>query len=131
MRTEILEYLQTLNLGAVTVSTELPWVENDVPLYLKNLKRVYVGTDVVTAEPFLQALNGFNLSNEVTSVSVYFACDAKVLLPNYSEILDDLKAGRNIVTIPGVQRREVDVSTSVESDVLVTEVEYRFTKLLT
>lgn len=131
MRTEILEYLQTLNLGTVTVSTELPWVENDIPLYLKNLKRVYVGTDVVTAEPFLQALNGFNLSNEVTSVSVYFACDAKVLLPNYSEILDDLKAGRNIVTIPGVQRREVDVSTTVESDVLVTEVEYRFTKLLT
>lgn len=131
MRTEVLEYVQSLNLGTVTVSTELPWTDNDVPLYIKNLKKVYVDTSTVTAEPFLQALDGFSVSNEITSVRLYFACDAKVLLPNYDDIITDLKAGRNITTIDGVQRREVDVSTSVENDVLITELEYRFTKLLT
>ena len=131
MRTELLNYVQALNLGTVTVSTELPWTDNDVPLYLKNLKKVYVDTDNVTAEPFIQALNGLNLSNEITSVRLYFACDAKVLLPNYDDIITALKAARNINTITAVQRREVDVSTTVENDVLVTELEYRFTKLLT
>lgn len=131
MRTELLNYVQALNLGTVTVSTELPWTDNDVPLYLKNLKKVYVDTDNVSAEPFIQALNGVNISNEITSVRLYFACDAKVLLPNYDDIITALKAARNINTITAVQRREVDVSTTVENDVLVTELEYRFTKLLT
>lgn len=131
MRTEILAYVQALNLGTVTVSTELPWTDNDVPLYLKNLKKVYVDIDNVTAEPFIQALNGVNISNEITSVRLYFACDAKVLLPNYEDIITVLKAARNIATITGVQRREVDVTTTTENDVLVTELEYRFTKLLT
>lgn len=131
MRTQILAYVQALNLGTVTVSTELPWIDNDVPLYLKNLKKVYVSTDSVSIEPFIQTLTGVNISNEITSVTVFFACDAKVLLPNYDEIITDLKTAKDSVIIDGVQRRECDVSTTVENDVLVTELEYRFTKLLT
>ena len=131
MRTELLEYIQALNLGTVNVSAELPWTDSGVPLYLKNLKKVYIDVDNITAEPFIQALNGFNVSNEITSVRLYFACDAKILLPNYADIITELKAARNISTITGVQRRECDVSTTVENDVLVTEMEYRFTKLLT
>lgn len=131
MRTEILNYVQALNLGTVTVSTELPWTDNGVPLYLKNLKKVYVDIDNMETEPFIQALNGLNISNETTSVRLYFACDAKVLLPNYNEVVVDLKAAKDITTITGVQRRETVISTSVENDVLVTELEYRFTKLLT
>lgn len=131
MRTEILEYVQSVNLGSVTVSTELPWTENDVPLYLKNLKKVYVDVDNITVEPFIQALNGLNISNEITSVRVYFACDAKTLLPNYNDIVTSLKAAKDITTIAGVQRRECDIATSVENDQLVTELEFRFIKLLT
>jgi hypothetical protein len=131
MRQEILAYVQTLVLGSVTVSSELPWVENGVPLYLKNLKKVYVDIDNVVTEPFISALNGLSISNEITSVRLYFACDAKVLLPNYSDIVNNLKTARNAATISGVQRREVNVTTSVENDVLVTELEYRFIKLLT
>lgn len=131
MRTEILENVQSLNLGTVTVSTELPWTDNGVALYQKNLKKVYIDIDNVTVEPFIQALNGLNISNEITSVRLYFACDAKVLLPNYNDIITELKAVKNITTITGVQRRECDVSTTTETDVLITELEYRFTKLLT
>jgi hypothetical protein len=131
MRQEILEYVQALNLGTVTVSSELPWTDNGQPLYLKNLKRVYVDIDNITSEPFIQALNGLNVSNEITSVRLYFACDAKVLLPNYSDIIDQLKEARNITTVTAIQRREFDITTSVENDVLVTELEYRYIKLLT
>jgi len=131
MRTELLAYVQALNLGTVTVSTELPWTDNNIPLYLKNLRKIYIDIDNVTAEPFIQSLNGVNISNEITSVKLYFACDAKNLLPNYDDIITTLKAARNITTITAVQRREIDVASTVENDVLVTELEYRFTKLLT
>lgn len=131
MRTEILNFVQTLNLGTVTVSTELPYTENAVPLYIKNLKKVYVDTDDAVNEPIIQSLDGVNISNEVTSVRLFFACDAKTLLPNYDTIVTDLKTAKDITTITGVQRREVEVTTSTESDVLVTQLEYRFTKLST
>jgi hypothetical protein len=131
MRDEILEFVQTLNLGTVTVSSELPWTDNDVPLYLKNLKKVYVDIDQITSEPFITTLSGLNISNEVTSVRIYFANDAKVLLPNYSEVIANLREAKDITTIQGVQRRDVVVTTSIENDVLVTELEFRFTKLLT
>lgn len=131
MRDEILEFVQTLNLGTVTVSSELPWTDNNVPLYLKNLKKVYVDIDNITSEPFITTLNGLNISNEVTSVRIYFANDAKVLLPNYSDVVSALKEAKDITTIDGVQRRDVVVTTSIENDVLVTELEFRFTKLST
>ena len=131
MRDEILEFVQTLNLGTVTVSSELPWTDNDVPLYLKNLKKVYVDIDQITSEPFITTLSGLNISNEVTSVRIYFANDAKVLLPNYSEVIANLREAKDITTIQGVQRRDVVVTTSIENDVLITELEFRFTKLLT
>lgn len=131
MRDEILTYVQSLNLGTVTVSTEVPWTDNDVPLYLKNLKKIYVDVDTIAVEPLITALNGLNIANETTSVRIYFANDAKVLLPNYSDIITDLKAAKDITTITGVQRRECDVTTAVDNDVLVTELEIRFIKLLT
>lgn len=131
MRQEVLDYVQTLNLGTVTVSTELPWTDNDVPLYLKNLKKVYVDVETIAIEPIVTALDGLNISAETTSVRIYFANDAKVLLPNYTDIVNDLRLAKDITTVTGVQRRECAVSTAIDNDVLITELEVTFTKLLT
>lgn len=131
MRQEILDYIQALNLGTFLVSSELPWVDNEVPLYLKNLKKVYVDAEQQSNEPFIATLDGLNLSNEVTTVSVYFANDAKQLPANYNDVITELKTAKNITTVTGVQRRECAVSTAVEADMLVTTLEFRFTKFLT
>ena len=82
MRDEIVTFCQTLNLGSVTVSTELPYDESGAALYLKNLKKVYVSTDNVEITPITRSLDGSSVSNETLSVNVFFACDAKTLLPN-------------------------------------------------
>lgn len=131
MRQQVLDYVQSLNLGTVTVSTEVPWSDNDVPLYLKNLKKVYVDVETISIEPIITALDGLNISTETASVSIYFANDAKVLLPNYSDIVNDLRLAKDITTITGVQRRECAVSTAIDNDVLITELEVTFTKILT
>lgn len=131
MRQEILDYVQTLNLGSYLVSSEIPWTDNEVPLYLKNLKKVYVDAEQASNEPFITALDGLNLNNEVTTVSIYFANDAKQLPANYSDVITELKTAKDITTVTGVQRRECAVSTAVEADMLVTTLEIRFTKFLT
>lgn len=131
MRTEIVDYLLGENLGSFTVSQELPWDDNGQGLYLKNVKRVYVDLDQVNNESFIATLGSLNIQSEVTSVTIYFASDAKQLPSNYSDVVDVLKAAKNLTTIAGVFRRDAQVQTAFENDLQVTQVEIRFTKLTT
>jgi len=130
MREQVLDYIANVNLGGFFVTQALPWSESGTPLYLKNLKTIYVDAVQYTTEPFLSTLNSLSLQNEVQTVRVFFASDAKTLPPNYTDLVTELRLVNNIVTVPGVHQREVDISTSMENDMMITELEYRFTKLL-
>lgn len=129
MRQDILNYMLSQNLGVFTTSQELPWAENGNPLYLKNLKKVYVGEDEVTVEPLVTTLNADNIHTETTSVRAYVACDAKQTPPNYNDVIATMKEARLVVTDEGIRRRECIVTRDFVNDVIVTELEYRFTKL--
>lgn len=131
MRTEVLDYINTLSLGGFLVSQELPWESDGNALYIKNLKKIYVGVTEYQNEPIIQTLDGTNINNEVTVIRIYFACDAKQLPSNYDTLVSDLKLAKDITTIDSVQRRQVDVTTDLQADILVTALELRFTKLST
>jgi hypothetical protein len=130
MRTEILNFLQSQNLGVFTTTNELPWVENGVPLYIKNLKKVYVSQDQVNVEPLVTTLDALIVSSEETSVTVYLACDAKQTPPNLDQVIQIIRQAKDVTTIDGVNRRDVVVNSTFEADVLVTELEFRFTKII-
>lgn len=129
MRTQLLDYIQTLDLGGFNASQELPWEESGLELYIKNLKKIYVDADQFTVEPVITALDGLSIYNEVTIVRVFFANDAKQIPPNYSELVSQLRSGKDIEAAQGFRRRECTVDTSVQADRLVTELEFRFTKI--
>ena len=130
MREEILDYLQSQNLGTFIVSREQPWSENGVPLYIKNLKKIYASQDSVENVPLLSTLDGLDIPSEVTTVTVYLACDAKQTPPNLDQVIAGIRTAKNITTITGVNRRECNVVSSYNNDILVTELEFRFTKLI-
>ena len=129
MRTDVLDYLQTLNLGTFIVSTELPFSESGTPLYIKNLKKVYVGVDQYIVEPIISTLSGVNITRDTVAVTVYLANDAKSLTPNYDEVVGLIRAAKDILPTAGFNSREVDVQTSFDADKLVTQIELRFIKL--
>lgn len=129
MRQELVDYIGTLNLGTFTLSTELPWDASGVALYVKNPKKIYIDLAQSGNNNFITTFDGLIINNETTSVRVYFSADAKALPPNYEEAVTDLKTSKDITTISGVNRREVTVSTSFEDDLLVTELEFTFTKI--
>ena len=131
MRTEIITYIQGLNLGTFSVSTELPYTDSGQALYIKNPKRIYVDEEQVENEPILETLNSSNVINEQESVTIYFSCDSKLLPAIYDTLVTDLKAARNIDTVQNVFRRELDVSTGYDGDLLVTELTIRFNKIIT
>jgi len=129
MRTEIVEYIQGLNLGSFIVTNELPWDENGVPLYIKNPKKIYVTRDVVENEDIVQALDGFTLNRETTTVSLIFSSDAKTTNPGYDDVITELRTAKDITTISGIQSRTLAISTEFEGDLQITTIDITFTKL--
>lgn len=129
MRTEVIDYVQGLNLGTFTVSTELPYTESGQALYVKNPKRIYVDEEQIVSEPLIQALDGISIVNEESTVTIYFSVDSKLVPANYDAVVTALKGAKNITTIDGVFRRELDVSTGYDGDLLITELAIRFNKV--
>jgi hypothetical protein len=126
MRTAIYDHIDSVSKGSFTLTNELPWDSSGIALYLKNPKRIYVNVDQVTEELVYATLNGHCINNEITTVSVYFACDAKQLPSNYETLVSGIREAKNSTDITGVSRRECDVTTTFEADMLLTEFEFRF-----
>ena len=130
MRQAIWDHIDALSKGTFSLTNELPWDSSGLPLYLKNVKRIYVNVDQVTEELLYATLNGVCINNEITTISAYFACDAKQLPTNYETIVSGIRNAKSTASITGVTRRECDVTTTVEADMLVTEFEFRFINVI-
>lgn len=130
MRQQLIDYIGTQNLGGFILSVELPYASSGVPLYQKNAKRIYVDRTEYSNEPLIVTLDGTQVDSEIASVRVYFASDAKQLPPNYDTVITALRAGKDVSSITGVTRRECIISTTFEEDLLVTELEFRFTTII-
>jgi len=128
MRTELLAYLKDQKFKNFNVSDELPFTSSATALYLKNAKRIYVDVEQVTLEPFLQVF-GTPIDTEVFSVRLYFTTDAKQLPSDYNTVVSQIRSGKAITPEEKFFRREVTSQTTFENDLMVTEFEFRFTKL--
>lgn len=129
MREDILTYIKTLSLGGFTISDDLPREEGGVMLYVKNPKRIYVDRPQYSEEPLIQALNGFDIHSEATTVSIYFTADAKTLPANYDGLIASLRLGKNINTTEGYNTRSVEVQSDYINDLLITQIDFTFSKL--
>ena len=129
MRTEILDYLKGLKFKNFNISDELPFSTSGTAMYSKNPKRVYVDLEQVTGEPFIVLFGDYNVDSEVHSVRLYFSTDAKQLPSDYNQVVSDIRLAKSVTNSEKFFRREVTSSTSFENDLMVTEFEFRFTKL--
>ena len=130
MRELILAWLQDNAVTGYTVTAELPWDSSGQPLYLNNMKRIYVDQPQTVQEPLIDVLNGHGVVNETTTVSIYLATDAKKLPPNYDAVASMIKSTRLDPAISGVTQRATTVSTEFVNDVMVSEFDINFRKLI-
>ena len=128
MRAELLAYLKSQKFQNFNVSEELPFTSSNTALYLKNVKRIYLDVEQITVEPFLQVF-GNPVDAEVHSVRLYFTTDAKQLPSDYNTVVSQIRSGKAIQVEDKFFRREVTSQTTFENDLMVTEFEFRFTKL--
>lgn len=130
MRSTILTYLQGESFTNFGVSTELPWDASGQPLYLKNMKKMYVDRPQTVQEPLIDTLDDNGIVNETTSVTVYVSTDAKNLPTDYDTMVSTVKSARLQDVTTGWRQRLTEVTSSFEDDVLVTEFTFNFTKLI-
>jgi len=77
MRTQVVDSIKSLALNGISLSNELPYDESGSAIYIKNPKTLYVDRTQYESVPIIQALNGLNINNTTTTVTVYLAVDAK------------------------------------------------------
>lgn len=127
MRTELRTQIAT-NISAYTnfsVSTELPWESNDVPLYNSNMRTVYVGNDSVEVSELFPVVNGVDVYQTETIVPVYLSVDAKNNPANLSSVLSGIRSAKDLTTVDGIISRNVDMETIIDAD--VTTYTFNFT----
>lgn len=129
MRTEIYNFIKGLKVTGFNLSDELPWDSNGEPLYIKNPKKIYVDKDQKSLETIVQGLDGLNIRNEITTVSVYFTTDAKQQPSNLESLITQVSAAKDTAAIQGRMSRECDVSTEFTGDLVTTRLDFRFSKL--
>lgn len=129
MRTELLDYIRALKFKSFNVSDELPFSNAGTVLYTKNVKRIYADLEQYSNEPFITLFGDYNIDSEIHSVRLYFSTDAKQLPSDYSTVVSSIRAAKNVTTQEKYFRRDVTSSTSFENDLMITEFEFRFTKL--
>jgi len=136
MTSDIITYLQSLTLGSYRVSTELPWEHNGQPLYMSNLKRIYVSAAEyaqTTLYDTLQTLSGTQVRDcvsESVTISVYFVNDAKNLPDNYDSVVSEIMTVRTAPVTAGYTSRTVTVTTEFDSDRLITQVQLNMTRII-
>jgi len=130
MRDNILTYLKANPIQGFGVTEELPWDATDNPLYLKNMKQIYVNQPQTAQDPIFDTLDGGGAVDETTTVTVYVATDAKNLPPQYDKMVSTLRQARLLDLTQGWRQRLTQVASSYEYDALVTEFTFNFTKLI-
>lgn len=125
MRTELLSAIRTTlsSLNQFAVSEELPWQQNGTPLYLKNMKRVYVDREETDETVLISTFSGDIYSNDVT-VNVYLAVDAKNPPSQLDTAIQRILAAKNATGVvnSGV---ESDYTQEQQEDVLIYTFEFR------
>jgi len=131
MRTQLRTQIVT-NISAYTnfsVSTELPWEQNDSPLYLQNMKVVYIGEDSVETSEMIEVANGVDVLQTATSVPVFVTVDAKNEPANTQNVLSGIRSAVTLTTIDGIISRNVDMTTIIDEDTVTYTFNFTFITL--
>jgi len=129
MRTEIIDYIKGLKLGSYKITDDLPRIESGIPLHLRTPKTIYLNSNEFNEQPLISTLGGCDIHTFTTSVTLTFSNDAKRPPANYDELVGLLISAKNVNTTAGYNSREATVTTSIENDMLVTQIDYAFVKI--
>lgn len=125
MRSQLLSYLTTATSTAtIKVVSELPWNTAGEPLYLKNMKKMYLDQEQRTQTTLIPTVNDGDVYQDDLVVRGYFAVDAKNQPQGLDSALAVILGARNLTGVDNFGN-EADYSTEITDDVITYTVEWR------
>jgi len=132
MRTELLTAINQAisTLTQFAVSQELPWEQNGAPLYRKNMKKIYVGPDVLTQSALIPTLDHDNILQDTTVNQVFLSVDAKNNPTQLPQAITAILSARDRTGIVNFVT-EADYTNDTTEDVLTYTFEFRLNSITT
>jgi hypothetical protein len=126
MRAQLLTALTTATSAlAIKTASELPWNNAGQPLYLKNLKRLYLDETQVEQTELIPVLPGYQgVDQNSQTVRGYFAVDAKNQPSGLGTAIAAILNAKNSIGIANF-KVESDYTTEIQDDIIIYTVEYR------
>jgi len=110
--------------STVSVSSELPWSSAGEPLYIKNMKKVYLDEDNIDKTELFSTLDGQDVTQTETAVTAFLAVDAKTQPNDIDNVISKVLESRGAIT--GQTSRECDMNTDTQADTIVYQFDFNF-----
>ena len=132
MRNQLLSAITTAisTLTQFAVSQELPWSQGDLPLFLKNKKRVYVDNPQVEQTTLIPTLSGIDFYQTDQISTVYVSVDAKNPPTQLDNLITQILSARDTTGVINFGA-ESDYKQELTEDVLTYSFEFRLNTLTT
>lgn len=105
-------------------SSELPFVAGNTPLYVKNMKTVYLDEEQVEITDLIMTLDKRDIQQTVTTIRAYVAVDAKNKPSQTDSMLSAIEAAKSVIA--PVVNADTTQSTEIQDDTIIYSIEYRF-----
>ena len=130
MRTQLKTAITTAvsTLTQFAVASELPWEQGSLPLYRKNMKKVYVDRERMEETTLLPTLNGGEVFQDDLIAEVYVAVDAKNTPSQLDNLITKILGVRNTINVVNFGS-ESDYTVDKQEDVLIYTFEFRLNTL--
>jgi len=132
MRSQLLSAITsaTSTLTQFAVSTELPWEQNGIPLFRKNMKKIYVDRSVMEESTLIPTLNGDEVFQNDLITEVYLAVDAKNPPSQLDSAITAILACKSTTGVVNFGN-ESDYTLDKQEDVLTYTFEFRLNQATT
>jgi len=132
MRSNLLSAITsaTSTLTQFGVSMELPWQQNGLPLFRKNLKKIYVDQDYVEQSSLIPTLDHSNILENLQICRAYVAMDAKNPPTQLNQLIANILTCRDRTGIVNFIS-ESDFTQEEIEDVLTLTFEFRLSNITT
>jgi hypothetical protein len=132
MRQQLLSAITTATstLTQFAVSQELPWQQNGLPLFRKNMKKIYVDRSEQVQDTIIPTLDNNNVLTNDLSCLVYVAVDAKNPPSQLDNLISNILVCKDRTGIVNFIA-ESDYTLDKQEDVLTYTFEFRLNTLKT
>jgi len=126
MRTNLLNAITTATstLTQFSVSQELPWTQAGDPLYIKNMKKIYVDNATFEQSTILFTFEKNNLDLLEYTCNVYLTVDAKNPPSQTQQVLTNILNCKNKTGLISYDD-ESDYTVETQEDKLIYTIQFR------